>query len=69
MLTISERTVGNHVSGLLGKLEFSNRIELATYAVKNHIRSICRAGGKWRYDLSPTLRRFKLGHPQMRAPS
>ena len=36
-LTISERTVSNHVSGLLGKLELSNRIELATYAVKNHI--------------------------------
>ena len=36
-LTISERTVSNHVSGLLGKLALTNRIELATYAVKNHI--------------------------------
>ena len=36
-LMISERTVSNHVSGLLGKLNLANRIELATYAVKNHI--------------------------------
>lgn len=36
-LTISERTVGNHVSGLLGKLGLGNRIELATYAVKHHL--------------------------------
>lgn len=37
VLTISERTVGNHVSGLLNKLGLSNRIELATYAVRHHI--------------------------------
>lgn len=36
-LSISERTVGNHVSGLLNKLGLGNRIELATYAVKHHI--------------------------------
>jgi DNA-binding NarL/FixJ family response regulator len=38
-LSISERTVGNHVSGLLNKLGLGNRIELATYAVKHHIGS------------------------------
>jgi DNA-binding NarL/FixJ family response regulator len=36
-LSISERTVGNHVSGILSKLGLSNRVELATYAVKHHI--------------------------------
>lgn len=36
-LSLSEKTVRNHVSSLLEKLGKSNRIELATYAVKHHI--------------------------------
>ena len=36
-LALSEKTVRNHVSNLLDKLGMSNRIELATYAVKHHI--------------------------------
>lgn len=36
-LSVSEKTVRNHVSHLLGKLNLSNRVELATYAVKNHL--------------------------------
>jgi DNA-binding NarL/FixJ family response regulator len=36
-LTVSEKTVRNHVSNLLGKLDLSNRVELATYAVKHHL--------------------------------
>ena len=37
VLGLSEKTVRNHVSNLLEKLDKSNRIELATYAVKHHI--------------------------------
>jgi two-component system response regulator DevR len=36
-LVLSEKTVRNHVSNLLDKLGLSNRIELATYAVKHRI--------------------------------
>ncbi|MFW6069010.1 MAG: response regulator [Chloroflexota bacterium] len=36
-LTVSEKTVRNHVSTILAKLGFSNRIEAATYAVRNNI--------------------------------
>jgi DNA-binding NarL/FixJ family response regulator len=36
-LSISEKTVRNHVTSLLHKLTLSNRIELATYAVKNQL--------------------------------
>jgi DNA-binding NarL/FixJ family response regulator len=36
-LSISEKTVRNHVTSLLHKLNLSNRIELATYAVKNQL--------------------------------
>jgi two-component system response regulator DevR len=36
-LGLSEKTVRNHVSNLIDKLDKSNRIELATYAVKHHI--------------------------------
>ena len=36
-LGLSEKTVRNHVSNLLEKLEKSNRIELATYAVEHRI--------------------------------
>jgi DNA-binding NarL/FixJ family response regulator len=36
-LNISEKTARNYVSALLEKLQLSNRIELATYAVKYHL--------------------------------
>jgi DNA-binding NarL/FixJ family response regulator len=36
-LSLSEKTVGNHVSAILGKLGVTNRIEAATYAVRHHI--------------------------------
>jgi DNA-binding NarL/FixJ family response regulator len=36
-LFLSEKTARNHVSAILSKLGFSNRIEAATYAVRNHI--------------------------------
>lgn len=36
-LMLSEKTVGNHVSTILSKLELTNRIEAATYAVRHHI--------------------------------
>lgn len=38
-LTVSEKTVRNHVSNLLEKLGLSNRVELATFAVKHHLAS------------------------------
>src|SRR5512136_1197696 len=37
MLSLSEKTVSNHVSAMLEKLQLSNRIELATYAVEHHL--------------------------------
>jgi two-component system response regulator DevR len=37
VLSVSEKTVRNHVSSLLNKLGLNNRIELATYAVKHRI--------------------------------
>jgi DNA-binding NarL/FixJ family response regulator len=37
VLNLSEKTVSNHVSAILGKLHLSNRIELATYAVEHHL--------------------------------
>ncbi len=37
MLNLSEKTVSNHVSTMLEKLQLSNRIELATYAVEHHL--------------------------------
>jgi two-component system, NarL family, response regulator DevR len=37
VLNLSEKTVRNYVSSVLEKLHLSNRIELATYAVQNHI--------------------------------
>jgi len=37
ILALSEKTVRNHVSNLLEKLGKSNRIELATYAVKHRL--------------------------------
>jgi DNA-binding NarL/FixJ family response regulator len=36
-LVLSEKTVRNHVSTILEKLELTNRIEAATYAVRHHI--------------------------------
>jgi two-component system response regulator DevR len=36
-LHLSEKTVRNYVSTILGKLNLGNRIELATYAVEHHI--------------------------------
>lgn len=36
-LTLSEKTVRNHVSTVLAKLGLSNRIEAATYAVRNNL--------------------------------
>jgi two-component system response regulator DevR len=38
-LSVSEKTVRNHMSNLLNKLNLSNRVELATYAVKHHLAS------------------------------
>jgi len=37
VLVLSEKTVRNHVSTILSKLEMSNRIEAATYAVRHNI--------------------------------
>lgn len=36
-LNLSEKTVRNHVSMILEKLQLTNRVELATYAVEHHI--------------------------------
>jgi DNA-binding NarL/FixJ family response regulator len=36
-LSLSEKTVGHHVSAILSKLNLSNRIEAAIYAVRHHI--------------------------------
>jgi DNA-binding NarL/FixJ family response regulator len=36
-LSLSEKTVRNHVSSILDKLQLNNRVELATYAVEHHI--------------------------------
>jgi DNA-binding NarL/FixJ family response regulator len=36
-LSLAEKTVRNHVSAILAKLGLTNRIEAATYAVRNHL--------------------------------
>jgi DNA-binding NarL/FixJ family response regulator len=36
-LSLSEKTVGHHVSAILSKLGLSNRIEAAVYAVRHHV--------------------------------
>lgn len=36
-LSLSEKTVGNHISAILSKLGLTNRVEAATYAVRNHL--------------------------------
>lgn len=42
-LTLSEKTVRNHVSAILSKLNLSNRIEAATYAVRHHLERYVRS--------------------------
>jgi DNA-binding NarL/FixJ family response regulator len=42
MLTLSEKTVRNHVSVILEKLGVVNRIEAATYAVRHDIKRLLR---------------------------
>ena len=37
VLNLSEKTVRNHVSTILEKLNLTNRVELATFAVEHHI--------------------------------
>ncbi len=37
LLNLSEKTVSNYVSTMLEKLQLSNRVELATYAVEHHL--------------------------------
>lgn len=37
LLNLSERTVGNYISTILQKLQLTNRIELAVYAVEHHL--------------------------------
>jgi DNA-binding NarL/FixJ family response regulator len=37
VLGLSEKTVRNHVSSILSKLNLSNRIEAATFAVRHDI--------------------------------
>lgn len=37
LLILSEKTVGNHISTIFDKLQVTNRIEAATYAVRHHI--------------------------------
>ena len=40
VLILSEKTVRNHVSAILSKLNMTNRIEAATYAVRHHIERL-----------------------------
>jgi len=42
VLTLSEKTVRNHVSVILEKLGMSNRIEAATYAVRHDIKRLLK---------------------------
>ncbi len=37
VLNLSEKTVRNHVSTILEKMNLSNRVELATYAIEHHV--------------------------------
>lgn len=41
-LVISERTVGTHVSAMLGKLHLSNRVQLALYAIRKNLVQLNR---------------------------
>ncbi len=44
-LVLSDKTVRNHISIILDKLNLSNRVEAATYAVQNDIRNYRRNDG------------------------
>jgi DNA-binding NarL/FixJ family response regulator len=44
VLILSEKTVRNHVSTILEKLQLTNRIEAATYAVRHHIERFLPEG-------------------------
>jgi two-component system response regulator DevR len=46
VLSVSEKTVRNHVSSVLNKLGLNNRIELATYAVKHRIATFLSSEGQ-----------------------
>ena len=37
MLSVSERTVKHHLTAIFAKLQVSSRLELATFALKNHL--------------------------------
>jgi len=39
-LTISERTVGTHISNILSKLQLSNRTQAALYALRKGIANL-----------------------------
>jgi NarL family two-component system response regulator LiaR len=39
-LSISERTVRNHVSNILGKLHLANRVQAALYALREGLTSL-----------------------------
>lgn len=45
VLELSEKTVRNHVSVILEKLDLTNRIEAATYAVRHHIEQSLPGAG------------------------
>jgi two-component system, NarL family, response regulator DevR len=44
-LTLSEKTVANHVSNILAKIGVANRIGAATFAVRNHIERFAPRSG------------------------
>ncbi len=46
VLSVSEKTVRNHVSSVLNKLGLNNRIELATYAVRHRIATYLSSEGQ-----------------------
>jgi NarL family two-component system response regulator LiaR len=39
-LVLSERTVGNHVGNILGKLHLANRTQAALYALREGLASL-----------------------------
>ena len=45
-LNLSEKTARNYVSVILEKLQLSNRIELATYAIKHHLSERMKPNNK-----------------------
>ncbi len=44
-LSLSEKTVRNHLTRLFEKLGLNNRIELATYAVRHHLATVLAGDG------------------------